>query len=616
MLIIPEEDEFSVLNPIENNSLDFKKIIKTLFLPISIVAFIFLLVLLLISYFDKKQKEPYISNEIKQIFLLNNFVETTLYKENNSTNEKENKNEETSLKNELIKNLSYINYEGEYYENNSLIPNGLLYMQFSTNRNLYPDYFHLIIRIIKNNYIDNWMTFNNEIPFKFLKIKEKETPYNNNYILLEGEFDSQIEKGSIFKKIKSYSNCKITLMLNFISNENKSINYKDKIYGELKSKCENFQYDVKLKIKIKNTNPEKKTITIYSTITVIICLIMIINTNIIQCNLKNSEALANGVSLLTIYGNIVWNSYGCLCHFFLTINYPNYVYHFFFPTLFFFINFSITDLRFFYSIWRLKNQKELMEPIIIRKKLVKLYFMFYLGMFFSLFFVTKCFFYKPYIIIGIILTWTPQIIFNIYYNNRVALPWSYLIFTSIYRLFIPCYFRLNKKNFFLISPDYTFCVFIIILMFFQIYILYYQKIKGSRFFLPEKFRINQLDFYKNKEEILSLNPNANNIECVICLYPLFHTENEHTKYFFNDFISLGENEHVQILRDDFNIFEEKNNFYKKKIKSFFEFRERSLNVEGKKYIITPCKHFFHSKCLEMWFHRKRECPNCRTEINF
>lgn len=616
MLIIPEEDEFYVLNPIENNSLDFKKIIKTLFLPISIVAFIFLLILLLISYFDKKQKEPYISNEIKQIFLLNNFVETNLYKENNSTNEKENKNEETSLKNELIKNLSYINYEGEYYENNSLIPNGLLYMQFSTNRNLYPDCFHLIIRIIKNNYIDNWMTFNNEIPFKFLKIKEKETPYNNNYILLEGEFDSQIEKGSIFKKIKSYSNCKITLMLNFISNENKSINYKDKIYGELKSKCENFQYDVKLKIKIKNTNPEKKTITIYSTITVIICLIMIINTNIIQCNLKNSEALANGVSLLTIYGNIVWNSYGCLCHFFLTINYPNYVYHFFFPTLFFFINFSITDLRFFYSIWRLKNQKELMEPIIIRKKLVKLYFMFYLGMFFSLFFVTKCFFYKPYIIIGIILTWTPQIIFNIYYNNRVALPWSYIIFTSIYRLFIPCYFRLNKKNFFLISPDYTFCVFIIILMFFQIYILYYQKIKGSRFFLPEKFRINQLDFYKNKEEILSLNPNANNIECVICLYPLFHTENEHTKYFFNDFISLGENEHVQILRDDFNIFEEKNNFYKKKIKSFFEFRERSLNVEGKKYIITPCKHFFHSKCLEMWFHRKRECPNCRTEINF
>ena len=97
----------------------------------------------------QKQKEPYISNEIKQIFLLNNFVETTLYKENNSTNEKENKNEETSLKNELIKNLSYINYEGEYYENNSLIPNGLLYMQFSTNRNLYPDYFHLIIKLLK-----------------------------------------------------------------------------------------------------------------------------------------------------------------------------------------------------------------------------------------------------------------------------------------------------------------------------------------------------------------------------------------------------------------------------------------------------------------------------------
>lgn len=79
----------------------------------------------------------------------------------------------------------------------------------------------------------------------------------------------------------------------------------------------------KINIKLNNLNFESKIIKKYSIIIVIICLIMILNTNIIQCNLKNNEALPNDISLLTIYGNIVWNSYGYLCHFFLTINYPN-----------------------------------------------------------------------------------------------------------------------------------------------------------------------------------------------------------------------------------------------------------------------------------------------------
>ena len=372
-----------------------------------------------------------------------------------------------------------------------------------------------------------------------------------------------------------------------------------------------------MNIKIKNSELEKKNVTFYSILTIIICLLIAFNTSIIQYKLKDSEGFANGISLLTIYGNIIWNSYGCLCHFFLTLNYPNYLHQFSFPTITFFINFSITDLQFLYSIWRIKYKNELTDPIIVRKKLIKLYFMFYLGMFFSLFFITKFLFDKYYIILGILLTWMPQILFNIYYNNRVALPWSYIIFISIYRLFVPCYFRINKNNFFLISPDYSFSIFIIFLMLIQILILYYQNIKGSRFFLPEKYKKKKFEYYKNKEEIMNLNSNANNIECVICLNPLFNEENENDpnmKLFLNDFITLDQNEHVQILKDNYNIYDKKTN-WKDKFISLFEFSERSLNFENKKYIITPCKHYFHSKCLEMWFQRKRECPNCRTIIN-
>ncbi len=616
MLIIPDHDELSLLNPIENNNLDFRKIIKTLFLPISIVVFIFILALLIISYFDKNQKENYISNEIKQIFLLSNFFESSLYKRTLLSKQKEYKNEEEKVfKNEFIHNLSYINYEGKWNNKKFLNSNGSIYLQLSTNRNIFPDNLNLIIRLTQGSYIDNWIAFYNEIPIKNVKINETNL-FNNNFILFEGEYESQIEIGEVFERKKLYSKCKSYILLNLTKNEN--INYKNNIQGTLRAKCNNeLEYDITLNIKIKNSEIEKQNVNFYSLLTIIICLLMAFNTSIIQYKLKDSEGFANGISLLTIYENIIWNSYGCLCHFFLTLNYPNYLHQFVFPTITFFINFSITDLQFLYFIWRIKYQNELTDPIIVRKKLIRLYFMFYLGMFFSLFFVTKFFFDKSFIILGILLTWSPQILFNIYYNNRVALPWSYIIFISIYRLFIPCYFRINRNNFFLISPDYPFSIFIIFLMLAQIYILYYQSIKGSRYFLPEKYKKRKFEFYKNKEEIMNLNSNANNIECVICLNPLFNEENENEpnmKLFLNDFITLDQNEHVQILKDNFNNYDKKTN-WKDKFTSLFEFSERSLNFEKKKYIITPCKHYFHSKCLEMWFQRKRECPNCRTIIN-
>jgi hypothetical protein len=46
----------------------------------------------------------------------------------------------------------------------------------------------------------------------------------------------------------------------------------------------------------------------------------------------------------------------------------------------------------------------------------------------------------------------------------------------------------------------------------------------------------------------------------------------------------------------------------------FNFHEYSKNNLKKPFMITPCKHVFHSECLEEWFKMKKECPNCRTII--
>jgi hypothetical protein len=34
----------------------------------------------------------------------------------------------------------------------------------------------------------------------------------------------------------------------------------------------------------------------------------------------------------------------------------------------------------------------------------------------------------------------------------------------------------------------------------------------------------------------------------------------------------------------------------------------------KKCMKTPCKHFYHQKCLETWMDKKMECPTCRTSL--
>ena len=615
MLIIPNRNEILFSNNNESDEFDFYKIIKAFFIANLLLSLYFSIIFLIISLNDKKKnKNKYLNIYEQSINELRNIDE----KDFNQTNE----NEYKSFKNEFIKNLIYITYEGSWYNIDSIESNGLLYMQFSINRENFPDYLNVIIRLINGMYIDNWKVIYNEIPIRKLEIEN--ITDKNKSIILKGEFDSNAELGKIFEKKKSIFYCKTIMYFIFPLFENNTINYNNNIIGNLNSTCKFFE-DYKIIINKKEYGKESKTIKIYSTIVIIICLLMIINTNIVKYKLNQSEAFANGISSLTVFSNIIWNSYGCLCHFLLTVNYQNYLYEFIIPTITFFLNYSITDLKFMYCLWRLKNINNLTQ-LIIRQKLFKVYLTFYITIFFALIFVIKFLFYKHFIIIGILLTWTPQILYNIYYQNKIALPWSYIILTSVYRLFIPCYFRCYKNNFLLISPDYTLTFSLIILMIFQIYILFFQSKKGSRFFLPKKYRTKGFDFYKTREEIINLYPDLKNIECVICLNPLLIEEidNSSNINLNNDFTLNTDNENTQINKrnkqiEDKNIEDNdlnNNNSWKKKFNSFFEFSERSLNIEGKKYMITPCKHLFHSKCLELWLQRKRECPNCRAEIKF
>jgi hypothetical protein len=38
------------------------------------------------------------------------------------------------------------------------------------------------------------------------------------------------------------------------------------------------------------------------------------------------------------------------------------------------------------------------------------------------------------------------------------------------------------------------------------------------------------------------------------------------------------------------------------------------NIEIDEFMMTPCGHRFHKKCLLDWMSSKHECPNCRAYL--
>ena len=160
------------------------------------------------------------------------------------------------------------------------------------------------------------------------------------------------------------------------------------------------------------------TITTYSIIVTLVSLFSLLTTFLTIKRLNNSTVYANSISMITIGENIIWNAYGCLCHFFLCISFPNFRSQFGIPAVVFFFHFSVMDIRLLYTLWSMKYSEFYTDPIILRRKLMQFYFMFYFIMFFSFFFVfaTRTLFF---FIIGNIFYFIRSIVIN-YFEKSIS----------------------------------------------------------------------------------------------------------------------------------------------------------------------------------------------------
>ncbi|KAF5230303.1 hypothetical protein FANTH_13903 [Fusarium anthophilum] len=199
--------------------------------------------------------------------------------------------------------------------------------------------------------------------------------------------------------------------------------------------------------------------------------------------------------------------------------------------------------------------------------------------------------------------WIPQILRNTRRNCRRALGWPFVVGQSILRLLPVAYFWIKEDNFLYARSDrHAFLVFCAWLWI-QLIILAAQDIIGPRFGIPAGWAPDAWDYHPVlREDSLEAGglpiglvaddtpgierarssvddgskkqSTTRSIDCAICREVL----------------------EVPVLTAD----------------------DEDTGVAGvfarRLYMVTPCRHIFHSACLEGWMRFRLQCPICREEL--
>ena len=538
----------------------------------------------------------------------------------------------------------------------------------------------LLIYNYEDNFINSWLKHTSLIQIKELNlIIEKE----NNSFIIKGKFYTDLEYGEYFeiKKISRYP-CFSNIILTFpIKNATYSINAVNKenynftfnTIDERKFNLDIYScgFNNSMELILKEDNDKISSIGYVISIGIINILNMISYCFMIN-NLKNNKETVKCIPLFYLIFNINWHFYCSIRHMYWSFSYPQYFFEFITIACFYVFNIIFFEMRFSCTFWN-AIQDQMSNRRFIQKKFI-FYISFYFFPFFSYYLLSDILiYYYPTIIILGFLTWTPQIIYNIIYNNKHIYPIIYIISSTLDKLFFAFYFRGYNKNFFRIRGNKTSIAFLSAYILLNILILFFQYLKGPRFFLGKLYKKNEFEFYKTKKELIALINDLEKLECAICLTSILETKNEienneaigveidndniDTKDNLDTNININKeienninnksinssknhiiiNNDIKFGKSNTNKIDNKNikiknlkikrkknkmnkickinsNNFLNRLQPFYKFR-KIVKKKNAEYMITPCNHVFHRECLEKWLLLKQECPYCRNFFN-
>lgn len=227
-------------------------------------------------------------------------------------------------------------------------------------------------------------------------------------------------------------------------------------------------------------------------------------------------------------------------------------------------------------------------------------------------------FYTNTICLTYLSFWLPQINRNITRNCHRALRWEFVIGQSILRLAPIVYLYTIPKNVLFFGNDKNMAYLFIAWVWLQVWALGSQEILGPRFFVPKGWAPPAYDYHpilraEGDEESGSTMPigftQATSSSTTHPTVPSSQPRSSNsmgpnTKSF--DCAICTENINVPILHKAGSSDAESPGGTSAALSTTL-FARRA-------YMVTPCRHVFHSGCLEGWMRYRLQCPICRENL--
>lgn len=201
--------------------------------------------------------------------------------------------------------------------------------------------------------------------------------------------------------------------------------------------------------------------------------------------------------------------------------------------------------------------------------------------------------------------WAPQIYRNVIRNCHKALRWEFVIGQSILRLIPFAYFYIVEDNILFVETDQNAAWVLVGWVWIQVWALASQEILGPRFFIPTGWAPPAYDYHPILREddqeagaIMPIGftqgttrrshddvdgepnlPGKRTFDCAICMQSLEVPVVPAGGGGRDNSASLG-----------------------------------TTLFSRRAYMVTPCRHIFHSPCLEGWMKYRLQCPICRDDL--
>lgn len=229
--------------------------------------------------------------------------------------------------------------------------------------------------------------------------------------------------------------------------------------------------------------------------------------------------------------------------------------------------------------------------------------------------------------------WTPQIHRNIIRNCRKALSWRFVIGQSILRLCPFIYFYTWPDNVLFVRTDSHLTLFLCAWVWLQVFLLGTQEAVGPRFFVPQGWAPPAYDYHpilreggdgehgSNMPIGFSEAMNASSPTSPVAATSSFAADSAPRKR-SSDKIRGGRHagDHHRtfdcaICTETFDVpvvLAAKDGAGEDEASST---GVTATTVFARRaYMVTPCRHIFHSACLEGWMRYRLQCPICREGL--